>query len=38
MLLRRAGTTIRDLPEHGLKVGFVADPEGHLIELFSRYG
>jgi predicted enzyme related to lactoylglutathione lyase len=28
---------IRDLPEHGLKVGFVADPEGHLIEIFSRY-
>ncbi|MDG2027761.1 MAG: hypothetical protein P8J50_11670 [Acidimicrobiales bacterium] len=22
-----------DLPEHGVRVGFSADPEGHLLEL-----
>jgi predicted enzyme related to lactoylglutathione lyase len=25
----------RDAPEHGLRVGFIADPEGHLIELIK---
>lgn len=24
---------VRDNPEHGVKVGFVSDPEGHLIEV-----
>jgi predicted enzyme related to lactoylglutathione lyase len=28
---------VRDAPAHGLKVGFVADPEGHLIEVIERY-
>lgn len=23
----------RDVPDHGLRVGFVADPEGHEIEI-----
>jgi predicted enzyme related to lactoylglutathione lyase len=27
---------ICDLPDHGVRVGFVADPEGHLIEVVSR--
>jgi len=25
----------RDAPEHGLRVGFLTDPEGHLIELIK---
>lgn len=25
--------TVRDQPEHGVRVGFLADPEGHLIEV-----
>ncbi len=28
---------VRDAPAHGLKVGFVSDPEGHLIEVIERY-
>ena len=28
---------VRDAPAHSLKVGFVADPEGHLIEVIQRY-
>jgi len=28
---------VRDMPEHGLKVGFVADPEGHLIEVVEMH-
>lgn len=28
----------RDMPEHGVRVGFVTDPEGHLIELVQRLG
>jgi outer membrane receptor protein involved in Fe transport len=27
---------ICDIPDHGVRVGFVADPEGHLIEVVSR--
>ena len=34
-----AGGTVfqaaRDAPEHGLTVGFLADPEGHLIEVIK---
>ena len=28
---------VRDAPAHSLKVAFVADPEGHLIEVIERY-
>ena len=28
---------LRDAPAHSLKVAFVADPEGHLIEVIERY-
>jgi len=28
---------MRDMPEHGVKVGFVADPEGHLIEVVEMH-
>ena len=28
---------LRDAPAHRLKVAFVADPEGHLIEVIERY-
>ena len=36
----RAGGTVvtapHDMPEHGIRVAFVQDPEGHLVELFGR--
>ena len=28
---------VRDVPDLELKVGFVSDPEGHLIEVIERY-
>jgi predicted enzyme related to lactoylglutathione lyase len=28
---------VRDAPAHSLRVGFVNDPEGHLIEVIQRY-
>jgi predicted enzyme related to lactoylglutathione lyase len=28
---------VRDAPAHSLKVAFVADPDGHLIEVIERY-
>lgn len=35
-----AGATVTreasDMPEHGVRVGFVTDPEGHLIEIVER--
>ena len=30
--------TPRDTPEPGLKIAFVADPDGNLVELLSRHG
>jgi predicted enzyme related to lactoylglutathione lyase len=38
--LAAGGTVVealRDAPAHSLKVAFVADPEGHLIEVIERY-
>ncbi len=33
----RVVEAVRDAPAHSLEVGFVADPEGHLIEVIQRY-
>jgi lactoylglutathione lyase len=30
--------TPRDTPEPGLRIAFVADPDGNLVELLSRDG
>lgn len=29
---------VKDMPEHGVRVGFVTDPEGHLIEAVELLG
>jgi predicted enzyme related to lactoylglutathione lyase len=34
----RAVWTPRDTPEPGLRIAFVADPDGNLVELLSRDG
>ncbi len=38
---RRVGRSVwtpRDTPEPGLRIAFVADPDGNLVELLSRDG
>jgi catechol 2,3-dioxygenase-like lactoylglutathione lyase family enzyme len=34
----RSVWTPRDTPEPGLRIAFVADPDGNLVELLSRNG